>query len=59
MAVYVPVIVWIVSAIVCEVIARARNVKSTFARKLIVVCLGPLAIPLVFFVRPEKSIAAG
>ena len=58
MAAYVPVIIWIVSAIICLYIARARNVKSNLVRRLIVVFLGPLAIPLAFFVKPEKSIDA-
>lgn len=56
MADYVPVIIWIVSAIICRYIARARNVKSTLARRLIVVVLGPLAIPLTFLARPANSI---
>ncbi len=56
MAAYVPAIIWIVSAIVCYYIAKTRNVKPNFMRRLIVVLLGPLAIPLVFFVKPEKLI---
>lgn len=56
MTAYVPVIIWIVSAIICHYIARARNVKSNLVRRLIVVFLGPLAIPLAFFIKPEKSI---
>lgn len=55
MAAYVPVIVWIVSAMVCHYIAQARNVKPNLLRRLIVVCLGPLAIPLVFIAKPENS----
>lgn len=58
MAAYIPVIIWIVSAIICQYIARARNLKSNLVRKLIVVFLGPLAIPLAFLVKPEKSIEA-
>lgn len=55
MAAYVPVIIWIVSAIICHNIARARNVKSNLMRRLIVIFLGPLAIPLAFFVKSENS----
>ena len=58
MAAYVPAIIWMTSAIICYYIAKARNVKPNLMRRLIVVFLGPLAIPLVFFARPEKSIEA-
>ena len=56
MAAYMPAIIWVVSAVVCYYIAKARKVKPNFIRRLIVVLLGPLAIPLVFFVKPEKLI---
>lgn len=55
MTAYVPAIIWIVSAIICHYIAHARNVKSNLVRRLIVVILGPLAIPLTFLVKPEYS----
>jgi hypothetical protein len=58
MAAYVPVIIWIVSAIFCHYIAQARNVKLNLVRRLFVVFLGPLAIPLVFLAKPENSIDA-
>ena len=58
MATYVPAIIWIISAIICYYVAKARNVKPNLLRRLIVVFLGPLAIPLVFFVRPEKTMKA-
>ncbi len=54
MAAYIPAIIWIISAIVCYYIAKARKIKSNFIRKLIVVLLGPLAIPLVFLIKPER-----
>ena len=55
MAAYLPVIIWIISAIICHYIAQARNVKSNLVRRLIVVFLGPLAIPLTFLAKPENS----
>lgn len=58
MAAYVPVVIWIVSAVICHYIAQTRNVKVNLVRRLIVVFLGPLAIPLAFFVKPEKSVDA-
>lgn len=56
MAAFVPVMIWIVSAIFCYYIARARNVKFTLVRRLIVLFLGPLAIPLTFLAKPEKTV---
>ena len=53
---YVPVIIWILSAIICHFISKARNVKTNLGRRLVVVLLGPLAIPLAFLVKPETSI---
>jgi hypothetical protein len=58
MAAYIPAIIWIISAISCIVIANSRNVKPTLVRSLIVLILGPLAIPLVFFAKPEKTTSA-
>ena len=55
MAAYVPFIIWIVSALVCFYIAKARKVKPNFMRRLIVVIFGPLAIPFVFFVKSENE----
>ena len=55
MAAYVPAIVWIISAFICFYIANARNVKLTISWNLIVVILGPLAIPLMFLVKPRQK----
>jgi hypothetical protein len=54
MAAYVPAIIWIISAIMCNYIARARKVKISFMRGLIVLFLGPLAIPLALLTKPDK-----
>ena len=56
MAAYMPVIIWVISAISCHCIAKARKVKPNFIRRLIVALLGPLAIPLVFMVKPDVPI---
>ena len=56
MATFVPVIIWIVSAVICHYVAQARNVKPNLMRRLIVVVFGPLAIPLVFLVKPEPLV---
>lgn len=55
MAAYIPAIVWIIAAIICYYIARARNVKPGLFWNLVVVILGPFAIPLIFFARPEQQ----
>lgn len=53
---YIPALIWILSAVICIYIAKIRHVKTTLIRKFIVVLLGPFAIPLVFFSKPEKTI---
>jgi len=58
MSAYIPVLVWLISAGICYYIAKRRNVRTTLLRRLIVVILGPLAIPLVFFTKTEKTIQA-
>jgi len=55
MATYVLVIIWIVSAIICYYIAKTRNVRPNLVRRLIVIFLGPLAIPLTFLAKPEDT----
>lgn len=56
MGAYIPALIWLLSAIICIYIAKTRHVKTTLIRKLIVIILGPFAIPLVFFANPEKTI---
>ena len=58
MAAYVPVIVWAIGAIICFYIAKARNVKPNLFWNLVVVFLGPLAIPLMFLAKSERQIEA-
>lgn len=53
MGAYIPAIVWVISAIICDMIAKRRSVKATLLRTLLVVFLGPFAIPLVFLFKPE------
>mgnify|MGYP000391392131 FL=1 len=55
MEAYVPVIIWVLGAVICSLIARARNVKPTFPRNVVVLFLGPFAIPLVFLAKPEED----
>ena len=58
MATYIPLIAWVIGAIICSYVAKARNVKPSLFWVLVVVFLGPLAIPLMFLAKPEQKIEA-
>lgn len=58
MATYVPLLFWIISAVICYYLAKARHVKPNLMWRLIVVFLGPFAIPLIFFAKQEISVEA-
>ena len=55
MSAFVPLIIWLLSAVLCDYVARTRNVKKTFARRALVVLFGPLAIPFAFLLKPEPG----
>ena len=55
MGAYIPALVWVIGAVICGQIAKKRNVKATFLRTLLVVFLGPLAIPFVYVFKPENG----
>ncbi len=55
---YIPVSIWIVSAVICIYIAQARHVKPTLFWRFIVALLGPFAIPLIFFAGTNNKIIA-
>ena len=48
---YIPVLIWIIGAVVCAYIARKRGVRITALRSFIVALLGPIAIPLAFIIK--------
>jgi len=56
MATYVPLIIWIIGAVICIYIEKARHVKPNLMWRLIVVFLGPLAIPLIFLAKQESQV---
>lgn len=58
MSAYVPTVVWVLGIAICFYIAKSRHVKPTLILRLSVVILGPLAIPVVFFKKPEKPVEA-
>ena len=53
MATYMPAIIWVVGAVICYYIAKARGVKPNLFWNLVVVLLGPFAIPLIFLAKTE------
>ena len=55
MGAYIPFLVWLISAVICDRIANKRNVKVTLLRTLVVIFLGPFAIPLVYLFKPETA----
>lgn len=56
MSTYILTVAWVLSNIFCIYIAKIRHVNPTLTWRLFAVILGPLAIPLVFFAKPEKPV---
>mgnify|MGYP001826922262 FL=1 len=54
MGAYLPVIAWVISAVICEWIARKRNVTLNLPWRLLIVFLGPLAIAFMFLAKPDE-----
>ena len=54
MSTYLPALIWSLSAFVCLFIAKRRSLKTTAVRAILVVFLGPFAIPFMLAARPEK-----
>ena len=54
MGAYIPVIVWLIGAAICYLIARKRGVQPKLFWNLVIVFLGPLAIPLMFLAGPAE-----
>lgn len=49
---YIPFLIWFMSAMICYYIAKKRGVKPSFLWAIIVVLLGPFAIPLIYMAKP-------
>jgi len=47
MIMYIPAIIWIVSAGLCYYIAKRKNIKPTVFWNLLFALLGPIAIPII------------
>jgi hypothetical protein len=50
---YLPACIWLLSGIVCIVIARKRRLSNSFVRSALVALLGPLAIPFFLMARRD------
>lgn len=55
MANYIPVVVWIIGALICHIVLRKRGVKFSLLWNITIVIAGPLAIPFTFLARPNKA----
>lgn len=55
MSAYLPFVVWLAAIAICVWIARKRNLTLDLKWRLIVIILGPLAIPLVFLAKPDET----
>ena len=52
---YLPALIWSLSAFACLFIAKRRSLKTTAVRAVLVVLLGPLAIPFVLAAKPDQG----
>ena len=55
MGAYIPALVWVFFGYICWVIARKRGVKLTFLWTILIVFLGPFAVPLMFIAPVSKE----
>lgn len=53
MAAYAIVAIWLISNIVCLYLVKKRNVELGLVLRIVGVLLGPLAIPLVYILKPK------
>ena len=54
MTTYIPALVWLLSGVVCIIIAKRRQVKKTALRTMLVALLGPMAIPWVLVTKSDE-----
>lgn len=53
-----PAVIWSLSAFACLFIAKRRSLRITAIRAVLVVFLGPLAIPFVLAAKPGRRTLA-
>jgi len=54
MSIYIPAIVWILSAGICYCIAKKKNIKPAVLWNLAFALLGPIAIPIIWSAKNKK-----
>jgi hypothetical protein len=54
MSAYIPALIWLLSAVACDLIAKRRDLKKSTFREMAVALMGPFAIPWLFMAKPEK-----
>ncbi len=54
MSMYVPALIWIISAGICYYIAKRKNIRPTALWNITFALLGPIAIPLIIIVKSNK-----
>jgi hypothetical protein len=54
MTAYIPALIWLLSGLICLLIAKRRHVRPTALKAMLVAVLGPIAIPLMLVAEPEK-----
>ena len=56
MGAYIPFIVWLAGIAVCALIAYYRKIRTNLFWRVFVIFLGPLAMPFMFFIRPDPDV---
>jgi len=56
---YLPALIWLVSSVLCLVIAKRRHVKAGALKSMLAAILGPIAIPWALVAKPEQLHRAG
>ena len=54
MGIYIPAIIWILSAGICYYIAKKKSIEPTVLWNLTFALLGPIAIPIIIFTKNNK-----
>jgi len=54
MSIYVPALIWVISAGICYYIAKRKNIRPTALWNITVALLGPIAIPLILIAKNNK-----
>jgi hypothetical protein len=55
MTAYLPALIWSLSAVACLIIAKRRHLKINAVKAMVVIVLGPVAIPFVLAAKPQSA----